>query len=175
MLLKKYLKALNLGEAPATLQEFTAKVVTPTIEAQKREGAVAIKFEAAYLRTLDFGPIPQDQAAYLDQAQQIYAHYVKGGAPAKEDYLKLQDYLFRYIAHEAGRLGLPVHLHTGGGCGGYFFLAGFNPLLLDPRLNYVSLPKKKFLLPPWGAGPFTKITRDKLMKPNVYAHISAPH
>ncbi len=172
MLIKKYLKALNLSEVPATLQEFTAKVVTPTIEAQKREGAVAIKFEAAYLRSLDFGPIPQDQAAYLAQAQQIYAHYVKSGVPSKEDYLKLQDYLFRYIAREAGRLGLPVHLHTGGGCGGYFMLAGSNPVLLDSVLNDASLRKTTFVLLHGGAGAFTKYVSYQLMKPNVYTDFS---
>ncbi len=172
ILLRKYLKARNLGEVPATLQEFTAKVVTPTIEAQKREGAVAIKFEAAYLRSLDFGPIPQDQAAYLSQAQQIYARYSKGSVPPKEDYLKLQDYLFRYIAHEAGRLGLPVHIHTGGGCGGYFMLAGSNPVLLDSVLNDASLRKTTFVLLHGGAGAFTKYTAYQLMKPNVYADFS---
>ena len=40
----------------ATLQEYVAKVVTPVLEMQKQNGAVAIKFEAAYLRSLDFGP-----------------------------------------------------------------------------------------------------------------------
>src|SRR5437016_7093914 len=57
-LLKRYLKNQSLSAVPATLQEYTAKVITPTLEAQKRDGAVAIKFEAAYLRSLDFGPVP---------------------------------------------------------------------------------------------------------------------
>ena len=50
MLLKRYLKDLNLSSVPAALSEYTSKVVTPTLESQKRAGAVAIKFEAAYLR-----------------------------------------------------------------------------------------------------------------------------
>src|SRR5437588_7610967 len=58
MLLKRYLKAQNLDAVPATLQEYTSRVITPTLEAQKRQGAVAVKFEAAYLRTLDCGPPP---------------------------------------------------------------------------------------------------------------------
>ncbi len=41
---------------PPTLAEYTAKVVTPLLELQRRNGAVAIKFEAAYLRSLDFAP-----------------------------------------------------------------------------------------------------------------------
>src|SRR5438270_3092440 len=38
-LLKRYLKNQGLGAVPATLQEFTVKVITPTLEAQKRDGA----------------------------------------------------------------------------------------------------------------------------------------
>jgi predicted TIM-barrel fold metal-dependent hydrolase len=172
MLLKRYLKDQNLRAVPATLQEYAARVITPTLEAQKRNGAVAIKFEAAYLRTLDFGPIPQDQAQYLKQAQQVYAQYVKGGVPSKAEYLSLQDYLMRYIAREAGRLGLPVHFHTGGGCGTYFMLDGSNPALLDSLLNDASLRKTKFVLLHGGAGPFTKYVAYMLMKPNVYTDFS---
>jgi predicted TIM-barrel fold metal-dependent hydrolase len=172
MLLKRYLKDQNLRAVPATLQEYAARVITPTLEAQKRNGAVAIKFEAAYLRTLDFGTIPQDQAQYLKQAQQVYAQYVKGGVPSKAEYLSLQDYLMRYIAREAGRLGLPVHFHTGGGCGTYFMLDGSNPALLDSLLNDASLRKTKFVLLHGGAGPFTKYVAYMLMKPNVYTDFS---
>jgi hypothetical protein len=172
MLLKHYLKDQNLGGPPPTLQEYTSKVVTPTLESQKRSGAVAIKFEAAYLRSLDFGAIPLDQTEYLNQAQKIYSRYVKSGAPPNADYLMLQDYLMRYIAREAGRLGLPVHFHTGGGCGTYFMLNGSNPALLDSLLNDASLRKTTFVLLHGGAGAFTKYTAYMLMKPNVYADFS---
>lgn len=172
MLLKRYLKNQNLDSPPPTLQEYTSKVVTPTLEAQKRNGAVAIKFEAAYLRSLDFGPVPLDQAQSLNQAQQIYSRYVKSGIPPNHDYTELQDYLMRYIAREAGRLGLPVHFHTGGGCGTYFMLNTSNPALLDSLVNDASLRKTTFVLLHGGAGPFTKYTAYMLMKPNVYADFS---
>jgi uncharacterized protein len=172
MLLKRYLKDRNLDAVPATLQEYTAKVVTPTLEAQKGQGAVAVKFEAAYLRSLDFGPIAVDQAQQLNQAQQIYSRYAKGGVPPQSEYLQLQDYLFRYIAREAGRLGLPVHIHTGAGCGTYFMLNGSNPSLLDSVLNDASLRKTNFVLLHAGAGPFTKYIAYMLMRPNVYADFS---
>lgn len=172
MLLQRYLKDQNLSAVPATLQEYTSKVITPTLESQKKNGAVAIKFEAAYLRTLDFGAIPLDQAQYQNEAQQIYSRYVKGGVPPKPDYLKLQDYLMRYIAREAGRIGLPVHFHTGGGCGTYFMLKGSNPALLDSLLNDASLRKTTFVLLHGGAGAFTKYVAYQLMKPNVYADFS---
>jgi predicted TIM-barrel fold metal-dependent hydrolase len=172
MLLKRYLKDLNLSALPVTLAEYTSKVVTPTLEVQKRAGAVAIKFEAAYLRTLDFGPIPPDQARYQTEAEQIYSRYIKGGVPPKSDYLRLQDYLVRYIAREAGRLGMAVHFHTGGGCGSYFMLNGSNPALLDSLFNDASLRKTNFVLLHGGAAAFTKYTNYLLMKPNVYADFS---
>src|SRR5579862_8499785 len=146
MLLKRYLKDLSLGAPPATLPEYTSKVVTPTLESQKSAGAVAVKFEAAYLRSLDFGAIPLDQAQSQAEAEQIYSRYIKGGVPPAPDYLRLQDYLVRYIARESGRLGLPVHFHTGAGCGSYFMLNGSNPALLDSLLNDASLRKTNFVL-----------------------------
>jgi predicted TIM-barrel fold metal-dependent hydrolase len=171
-LLKRYLNDQNLTDFPASLQEYTAKVVTPTLESQKRTGAVAVKFEAAYLRSLDFGPIPLDQAQYHAGAEQVYSRYIKGGVPPESDYLRLQDYLVRYIAREAGRLGMPVHFHTGAGCGSYFMLNGSNPALLDSLLNDAGLRKTNFVLLHGGAGAFTKYTPYLLMKPNVYADFS---
>jgi uncharacterized protein len=172
MLLKRYLKEQNMNAPPASLQEYTSKVVTPTLESQKRNGAVAIKFEAAYLRSLDFGPIPSDPKQYFNEAQQVYSRYVKGEVPPGSDYTQLQNYLMRYIAREGGRLGLPVHFHTGGGCGTYFMLNGSNPALLDSLVNDASLRKTNFVLLHGGAGPFTKYTAYMLMKPNVYADFS---
>lgn len=172
ILLQRYLKELNLPSIPRTLDEYATKVITPTLEAQKRDGAVAIKFEAAYLRSLDFGPIPTDPAQELYAVQDIYARYSIGVAPPAQDYIRLQDYLMRYIAREAGRLGLPVHFHTGGGCGTYFLLNGSNPALLDSLLSDASLRKTTFVLLHGGAGAFTKYTAYLLMKPNVYADFS---
>ena len=83
------------------LVEYLAKVVTPTLERHKQSGAIAEKFEAAYLRSLDFSDTPREEAARV---------YASGGVPSNADYKKLQDFLFRYIAAECGRLGLPVHL-----------------------------------------------------------------
>src|SRR5262245_17391937 len=103
MLLKRYLKDLNLSALPATLADYESKVIAATLGAQKSQGAVAIKFEAAYLRPLDFGPIPTDPAAAGNEAAQIYGRYVRGGVPPKADYIKLQNYLLRSIAREAGR------------------------------------------------------------------------
>jgi uncharacterized protein len=167
MLLRRYMKDIDHEIMPATLQEYVSKVITPVLELQKKDGAVAVKFEAAYLRSLDFGP-PEP----LEPVQQIYLRYVKGGVPTTPEYLRLQNFLFRYIAREAGRLGLPVHIHTGGGCGSYFMLMGSNPALLESVLNDPSLRKTNFVLIHAGAGAFTKYVNYLLMKPNVYTDFS---
>jgi uncharacterized protein len=166
MLLARYRKETGNALLPPTLAEYAARVVTPELERQKQAGAVAIKFEAAYLRSLDFEPAGEQDAAA------IYSRFVRGGSPPTRDYSRLQDYLFRYIAAEAGRLDLPVHIHTGAGCGGYFFMGGSNPLLLESVLNDARLRKTSFVLLHGGAGAFTRETAFLMMKPNVYADLS---
>jgi predicted TIM-barrel fold metal-dependent hydrolase len=167
MLRRRYMSERGLAALPPSLAEYLARVVTPTLEAQKRQGAAAIKFEAAYLRSLDFGPASEEEAA------SIYARYAAGGGvPDSVQYRHLQDRLFHYIASEAGRLGLPVHIHTGAGCGGYFFLSGANPLLLEPVLNDPTLRKTTFVLLHGGAVSYTPAVAYLMMKPNVYADLS---
>jgi predicted TIM-barrel fold metal-dependent hydrolase len=166
-LLRRYLSDLKLKAVPATLGEYLTRVVTPTLERQKREGAVAVKFEAAYLRRLDFGEATGAEAA------RVYARYARGaGAPSAAEYKPLQDFLFRYVAREAGRLGLAVHIHTGGGVGAYFNLTGSNPMLLEPALNDPALHKTNFVLI-HGGWPFAEQAGALILKPNVYADFSA--
>lgn len=165
-LLRRYMKDLSVGQLPATLDAYLAQVVTATLERQRRTGAVAVKFEAAYLRRLNF--TRGDRAA----ATQAYARYVAGGVPSAAEYSALQDFVFHHIAAEAGRLGLPVHIHTGYGCGGYFELAGANPLLLEPVLDDATLRGTKFVLLHGGAGPFSQSIAALLMKPNVFTDFS---
>lgn len=165
-LLKRYLADLQLNALPASLDEYLAKVVTPTLERQKRNGGVAVKFEAAYLRPLNFADAPESTA------RAVYARYVGGGEPPLGEYRVLQDFLFHYIAREAGRLGLAVHIHTGAGIGGYYGINGGNPLLLEPVFNDPTLRKTNFVLI-HGGWPFSRQTPALFMKPNVYADFSA--
>jgi uncharacterized protein len=166
MLRGQYMREQGVAIRPGTLGEYVSRVVTPTLEAQKRQGAVAIKFEAAYLRSLDF------TFASEQDASAVYSRYAAGGVPDSSQYRHLQDYLFHYVSSEAGRLGLPVHIHTGAGCGGYFFLAGANPLLLEPVLNDATLRKTTFVLLHGGAVSYTPAIAYLMMKPNVYADLS---
>src|SRR5262245_16969950 len=134
-LLQRYLSDLHMATPPATLDGYLKTVVTPTLEAQKQRGCVAVKFEAAYLRPLNFDDVPGAAASA------IYAKYAGGGEPSHADYKALQDFLFRYIAREAGRLGMAVHIHSFEGAGNYFQTAGADPLLLEPTLNDPAMRK----------------------------------
>jgi hypothetical protein len=165
-LLKRYLRESNVARLPATLAEYVSQIVAPTLERQRRGGAVAIKFEAAYLRSLDFG-----EASLVD-AMGVYARGVLGGEPQAAGYKTLQDYLFRAVAREAGRLGLAVHIHTGAGCGNYFYVKGSEPALLESVFNDPSLRKTNFVMLHGGA-PFDREIAFLCAKPNVYADFSA--
>ena len=165
-LLRRYLSETKLSALPPTLAEYLKRVVSPTLERQKRDGAIAFKFEVAYLRLLDFGP------ADKQRADATYAQFVNGGEPTPATYKALQDYLFHYIAAEAGRLGMPIHIHAIDGAGGYYRQTGSNPALLEPTFNDPSLRKTNFVII-HGGYPFTKETAALLGKGNVYADFSA--
>jgi hypothetical protein len=149
-LLKRYLAESKVAALPATLGLYLKSVVTATLERQKRGGAIAAKFEAAYLRSLDF-----DDPREAD-ARRIYARYVKGGAPAAAEYKILQDYLFRYIARECGRLGMAVHIHAIDGAGSFYRQSGSNPLLLESAFNDPELRKTNFVIVHGGTLPGTR-------------------
>jgi predicted TIM-barrel fold metal-dependent hydrolase len=165
-LLKRYLGDLKVSALPPALDAYLRTVVTPTLERQKRNGAVAIKFEAAYLRKLDFDD-PNEAKARL-----TYARYVRGGEPSAAAYKALQDFLFYYIARETGRLGMAVHIHCISGAGGFYRQSGSNPLLLESVFNDPALRKTNFVVV-HGGYPFTKEMASLLSKPNVYADFSA--
>lgn len=166
MLRNRYAVESGVKAMPGTLDLYLAKLVRPTLERWKQQGAVAIKFEMAYLRSLDIAPVTPAAAA------RVYARYLwSKTAPPAADYKLLQDFLFRSLAAEAGRLGLAVHIHTGAGCGSYFFLNGSDPALLDPVLNDPGLRRTNFVLVHAG-WPFTRSVAFLLGKPNVYADFS---
>jgi uncharacterized protein len=161
----KYLQQANLKSLPPTLDLYLKQLVDPTLAQQKSQGAVAEKFEIAYLRSFGFDDVPQAEAA------RIYATLLHTPHPNETQYKRLQDFLFRYIAQECGRLNLPVHIHTISGAGSYFGIAGDNPLLLEPLFNDPRLRKTNFVLL-HGGWPFIHEIGALLQKPNVYLDLS---
>jgi predicted TIM-barrel fold metal-dependent hydrolase len=164
-LLKRYLSESKISSLPLTLDGYQTKVVTATLERQKQGGAVAVKFEAAYLRALDF-----DEPQKIE-AERVYARYQKGGIPSIKEYKVLQDYLFRYIAREAGRLGMAVHIHVLDNFGSYYRASNSNVELLEPVFNDPSLRKTNFVIL-HGGYPLTKTTAAYIGKANVYVDFS---
>src|ERR1035441_5078274 len=162
----RYLAALGMKAVRATLGEFLARVVTPTLQRQRSGGAVAEKFEAAYLRSLQFDKVERSAAGA------IYARFAAKGVAAEAEYKPLEDFLFRYIAAECGRLGMAVHIHTMSFPGGYFHVAAANPLLLESVLNDPDLRKTNFVML-HGGWPFTREIGALLSKPNAYLDFSA--
>jgi len=164
-LFRRYLSDLKIAKAPATLDAYLKTVVTPTLEAQRSGGCVAVKFEAAYIRSLDFAE------ASSTAANAIYAKYADGGEPSHAEYKTLQDFLFRYIAREAGRLGMAVHIHSFEAFGNAYSVTGADPLLLESAFNDPSLSKTKFVII-HGGGIYAAHTQAMLWKPNVYTDMS---
>ena len=164
-LLHSYLEAAGRRQLPATLDAYIDQVVFPTLQRQKAGGAVAIKFELAYLRSLDFSSPTHAEAAAI---------YAKGRgvtALSPAAYKPLQDFLFRVIAQRAGELGLPVHFHGMAGGGRYFSITGVNPLHLESLVNDPALKGTNFVLL-HGGWPFVHEAGAMLQKPNFFLDIS---
>jgi predicted TIM-barrel fold metal-dependent hydrolase len=156
-LLRRYYSETGLAGRPATLDEYLEKVVRATIDRQQRGGAIAEKFEIAYLRPYDIG---NPTRAAAEEAWR-----------GRGDYKALQDYIFRFIAAECGRRRMAVHIHADAGAGSYFNAGGANPMLLEPLFNDPSLRTTNFVLL-HGGWPFSRELTALLTKPNVYVDFS---
>jgi predicted TIM-barrel fold metal-dependent hydrolase len=162
---ERFRRDAGVDHLPPSLDAYVEKVVVPTLERAKQGGAVAIKFEAAYLRSLSFAD-PSDAAA-----REVYEKYAAGGVPGFDEYKTLQDWLFRRIAREAGRLALPVHIHCAWGPGRYFRFAETGPLALEPVFDDPALKDVKFVVL-HGGWPAVHDMTALLAKPNVWADFS---
>jgi hypothetical protein len=134
--LKRELAQAELLALPRTFPEYLA-FVTKILEQNRRQGGVSIKFEIAYFRTLHFDDPPETDAA------RIYDRYHSGGKPSAAEHAVFEDFMFRCLLREAGRLHLAVQIHTAVGTGDFFSVTGGNVLnlenvLRDPRYSNVN-------------------------------------
>jgi hypothetical protein len=130
-LLHRWMQQENVGKLPSTFDEYL-KLISQVLEENSKRGGIAMKFEVAYFRPTTFGDPTRAQA------DDIYQRFVTGGIPTEEEYRTFQDFIFRYLVLEGGRLHLPVHIHTAIGIGDYFNLSQSNimnleSVLRDPR------------------------------------------
>jgi predicted TIM-barrel fold metal-dependent hydrolase len=150
----------------ASLEAYLSNVVDPTLNALKKEGAVAIKFPTAYERTLNIGKVSQSDASTAYK-KLLSGRILDRNADARQ----LEDFLFFYISQKAGDLGLVVKIHVGIGSHPHFNISGSNPLLLETLVDSPEQQKTKFVLV-HGGWPFVEAAGVMLMKPNVYADFS---
>ncbi|MGA8619517.1 MAG: amidohydrolase family protein [Candidatus Sulfotelmatobacter sp.] len=130
-MLHRWMQQENVSKLPAKFSDYLEFIVRVLADNQKK-GGIAMKFEVAYFRPTTFSDPTRDQA------EEIYQRYVSGGVPSEEDYRTFQDYIFRFLVIEGGKLNLPVHIHTAVGIGDYFNLSQSNimnleSVLRDPR------------------------------------------
>ncbi|MGC2822190.1 MAG: amidohydrolase family protein [Candidatus Sulfotelmatobacter sp.] len=130
-MLHRWMQQENVTKLPPDFDGYL-KFITQVLEDNRNKGGIAIKFEVAYFRPTTFGDPTREQAADL------YYRYITGGIPSEKDYRTFQDYIFRYLILEGGRLHLPVHIHSAALIGDYFSftqsnIMNFESVLRDPR------------------------------------------
>ncbi len=130
-MLRRWMQQEGVSKLPASFSDYLT-FVTRTLEENQKRGAIAEKFEVAYFRSAKFSDPSREEA------ETIYKKYAAGGVPAEPEYRIFQDYIFRYLVREGGRLHLPVHIHSAVGIGDYFSLSEGNifnleNILRDPR------------------------------------------
>jgi hypothetical protein len=162
--LHRYMQQAGITQLPATFEGYLA-FVSRILEENQKRGGIAQKFEVAYFRSLYFADPPREAAAG------VYRKYRSGGVPTHEEYTTFQDYVFRYLVTEGGRLRLPVHLHTAVGEGDYFSLHKGNVMNLENIVKDPRYLNTTFVLIHGGYPYFRQVIWLAAMK-NVYIDTS---
>jgi hypothetical protein len=163
-LLRRYMKQAGITELPQSFAAYLS-FVTRIIEENKKAGGIAEKFEVAYFRSLYFAD-PSREAA-----EAVYRKYRTQGVPTPQEYTTFQDYVFRFLIREGGRLHLPVHLHTAVGEGDYFSLQRGNVVNLENVLKDPRYLSTTFVLLHGGYPYYQQIIWEASM-PNVFIDTS---
>ena len=163
-MLMRWKKQEGVEGLPADLQGYEA-FVRRTMEDNQKKGGVAVKFEAAYFRSLSFGDPPRAHAAA------VYEKYREGGVPTEGEYRQFQDYIFRVMVEQAGKLRLPMHFHTAVGIGDYFSLRNGNVLNLENVVRDARYKNVTFVLV-HGGWPYEREAALMTAVKNVYLDTS---
>ena len=165
---QKYLHGLfkeaNLVEQQLDLPTYI-RFVNDTLRRWQTQGAVGIKFWDAYLRTLRIADVPASEATAL---------FSKGRRTSlsRNEYLSLQDHLWRHILLEAGRIKLPVHIHSSFGVPPFLKtldsdVRNLEDVLVDPKVFETPIVLIH------GGAPWYEVASYLALKPNVWIDISA--
>ena len=152
----------GLPEDLAGYEDFVRRTMTDN---QQKYGGVAIKFEAAYFRTLHFTDPPRAHA------EVVYNKYRAGGVPTEGEYRQFQDYIFRVMVDQAGKLHLPMHFHSCVGIGDYFSLHNGNVLNLENVVRDARYKNVTFVLI-HGGWPYEREAALMTAVKNVYLDTS---
>jgi hypothetical protein len=150
----------GLVSLPASLGDYLL-FVRHLLEDNQRQGGVGIKFEIGYFRSLHFDDPPEAAAAA------VYAKYCAGGVPTDAEYRDFQDYVFRYLIREAGKMHLPVQIHTAVGTGDFYNVTGSTALNLENVLRDPRYDATTFVLL-HGGYPFQEQAIWLATRKNVY-------
>jgi uncharacterized protein len=165
---QKYLRGVfketNVNEQQLDLPTYV-RFLDDTLRRWQKQGAVGIKFWDAYLRTLRIADVPASEATVL---------FAKGRKTAltRDEYLAVQDYLWRHIMLEAGKIKLPVHIHSSLGVPPFLRtlesdVRNLEDVLTDPR--FFETP----IVLIHGGAPLYETASYLALKPNVWLDVSA--
>ena len=87
------------GLSPCGFRRVTEDFVRKTMADNRKHGGVAIKFEAAYFRSLYFRDPPKEHAQAVYATNSGMAECLR-----REEYRTFQDYIFRVMVDQAGKL-----------------------------------------------------------------------
>ena len=164
-MLGRWKKQEGVDGLPADLAGYEDFVRRTMTDNQQKHGGVAIKFEAAYFRSLRFSDPPREHA------EGIYTKYRGGGVPAAAEYREFQDYIFRVMVEQAGKLHLPMHFHSAVGIGDYFSLHNGNVLNLENVVRDARYKNVTFVLI-HGGWPYEREAALMTAVKNVYLDTS---
>jgi uncharacterized protein len=164
-MLARWKKQEGIEGLPADLAGYEDFVRRTMTDNQQKHAAVAIKFEAAYFRSLYFSDPPRAHA------EAVYNKYRDGGVPTPGEYKQFQDYIFRVMVDQAGKLHLPMHFHSCVGIGDYFSLRNGNVLNLENVLRDQRYKNVTFVLV-HGGWPYEREAALMTAVKNVYLDTS---
>jgi len=159
--LHRYLQQVGVSRLPDDFTGYEA-AMHRKLEQDKEHGAVALKFEAPYFRSLVNITDPP-----REQAEVIYNKYHAGGVPTADEYRVFQDYIFRSLIAQAGPLHLEVHIHSAVGSGNYYHLSEGNAMDLENILRDPRYKDTIFVMI-HGGFPYTEQSIWLAALPNVY-------